>query len=143
MAIGILTFRDAFWKKRYWKIASVQYPFAELGLVLQGGIAASLFMTLTLMMGSLVIPLNLVLITVSAIGSFSGNGGGDSQSVINLVNSVYTMPVSIFEMIFVVISVYFLLVIWTLGNTINFLRDYGFRILSQTPKQEYNDESSG
>ncbi|MFN8382969.1 MAG: hypothetical protein U0V02_13560 [Anaerolineales bacterium] len=141
--VGILTFRDAFWKKRYWKIAPVQYPFSELGLILQGGIVASLFMSLTLMMGNLVIPLNLVLITVTAIGSFSGSGGGDPQSVLNMVNSVYTMPVSIFEMIFIVISVYFLLVIWTLGNTINFLQDYGFRILSQTPKQEPDGESSG
>lgn len=134
--IGILTFRDTFWVKRHWKVAAVEYPFAELGLVLQGGIVVSLCMTLTLMMGQLVIPLNLVLITINAIAAFSGAGGGDAQSISDMVNLVYRMPRSIFETIFVVISVYFLLVIWTLGNSINFLREYGGRIFSQAPKQE-------
>ncbi len=134
--IGGLTFRETFWKKRSLPMPPPQYPLADFELVVKGGITLSVFMTLTLMMGNLIIPFNLVLVTITAISPLTGGGGGDSQSVFNMVKLVYSMPRTIFGTIFVANSLYFLLIIWTLRNTINFLRDYGFQARKGVPEQE-------
>lgn len=136
VVIGGLTFRETFWKKRSLPMPPLEYPLADFGLVVKGGITLSIFMTLTLMMGNLIIPFNLVLVTITAIAPLTGGGGGDARSLFNMVNLVYSMPISIFETIFVANSLYFLLIIWTLRNTINFLRDYGFQALKGVPEQE-------
>jgi hypothetical protein len=136
VTVAVLTFWDTFWKKRHLPMPAPQNPLVDLGLIVRGALMLSTFMTMTIMSGNLVIAINLVTITITAIGPLSEGFTARSSSYLDMINLTYSMPRAIFETAFVANSLYLILVLWTLRNSILFLSNYGPRIFRREIQAE-------
>ena len=128
VVVGVLTFRGTFWKKRQLPMPAIQNPLTDFGLMVGGALVLSTFMTMTIMTGNLAIALHLVTITITAIGPLTEGFSANSSSYLEMLNLTYSFPRAILETAFVANTLYLLLVLWTLRNSMMFLSDYGPRI---------------
>jgi hypothetical protein len=127
IVIGILTFQDTFWKKRDFSVSPLKNPFGDFNLVIQGIFILSGFITMTLMMGYLMIPYNIVEITIKAIPPLGGFGD-QSISAFDLIINDYLLPFTLFPWIFISNFLSLFLLVWTVRNTFDFLRKYALHL---------------
>lgn len=97
----------------------------DLMFMVRGAALLAIFVTLTFLTGSLSIPLNLAMITITAIAPLMGEGGFKGYHA--MLDPVYALPQGFITGIFLVTAAYLALTVWTFSNTYNFFNMYGFR----------------
>jgi hypothetical protein len=124
--IGGFSFRDVFWKKRHLPMPPIRDPFVDFGIVVRAAVMVSGLVTLMLMMGNIMIPYNIVGITIKTIAPLTGSYSASSDAIMMIIEQ-YLLPYSLFPPIFITNFLALLLITWTLRNSLKFLRIYALK----------------
>lgn len=132
VVLGIITFWDTFWRRRKMKVPPIRNPFSQKQRksYLKAFLNLAIILSLTLVISTLTYALDLVLITVAAIGYIRPDASS-SMNTADLFNSLYRYNFSAHAGVWLAIPILLFFIVSTFNNFYQFSAKYGEDVTKQ------------